>query len=294
MCMFNWRVKYVRQTRILVAKTRHGRQLTIYENSVKGYKSNTKNNAMILPFPKITDEEVELIDLSEHKHLFSKLLQCFPPKRSEKASNKSSKGDSSSECDEEELEVHEVGAYNVSMAYSLKDLKRAKKDVFKLSPHLGELLKDKYSGNWGFVLCIFDPTKEVEAHPIGYVHDLLDPNHLFVPTRHEHGVGDGSNNEESDETSDETSDEDAEPLYSFDHEIYSLNTTSMKSVLSKGAGNASKYPEKCEKVLYIKPLKKHLPKWNDSAVLRRLALKGKYVNQDVILDLPTENALVVV
>jgi len=103
------------------------------------------------------------------------------------------------------LEVHQVGAYVVSIAKNVDDLRRIDPTVFKVSDTIDQLFRKHYATGFGFIICSFDPSQGVKGHPIGYVHDLLPDGSLFVPCRHEHGHG-----EQATET--------------FSHEIYSLNT----------------------------------------------------------------------
>jgi len=99
-----------------------------------------------------------------------------------------------------------VGNYFISLAESLDDLDRIDPEVFKVSPNIKDLFSKHYALGFGFVICSFDPNKTMQAHPIGYVHDLMDGGKMFVPTRHQHT-------------------EDVKATEKFDHEIYSINTT---------------------------------------------------------------------
>lgn len=130
-------------TKILVGVTEDGnRQVVVYKNYVsvefekqgrrdakkleeklKAVSSREKNNAMILPFPCMSQEDdVQLLDLSANKNLFSDLKECFPfveapRKKSRSRSRSRSYG-------KDVLEVHRVGSYNVSVAKSIADLRR--------------------------------------------------------------------------------------------------------------------------------------------------------------------------
>eukprot|EP00494_Astrolonche_serrata_P013546 UN13668 len=101
------------------------------------------------------------------------------------------------------LEVITVGSYKCSIAPSIEDIKRANKDVFTLPANIENLLKKHYEGkSFSFFICKL--TKNGEQHPLGYVHNLLRKDTLFVPTRHDHGDKKGA---------------------VFDHYIYSADTT---------------------------------------------------------------------
>jgi len=128
----------------------------------------------------------------------------FFPKAAEEKRSRSSAVETQSNA-KDHLEVHAVGAYLISIAKSVEDLRRIDPSVFKVSDTIDVLFRQHYAEGFGFVICRFDATKGVQGHPIGYVHDPMPNGTLFVPCRHEHGHG-------TTETE------------NFSHEIYSLNT----------------------------------------------------------------------
>lgn len=223
MCIFAHPVYEVRETRIFVAATPSGRQITIYENFVGvggaahkkkaallGEKQGEEKalvlkNAMILPCPLKPGNEVRLLDLSKDGFEFQLLDQCFAK---HKRSTSNCGGPSCAAAMEEHdrrLPVHQVGAYNISIAKSIPDLRRIDATTFIVPTNIEELMAKYYSSGFAFVICAFDATRSLKAHPVGYVHDPISQRHLFVPCRHEHGHG-------------------SEDLEQFDHHVYSLCT----------------------------------------------------------------------
>jgi len=277
MCIFNKPIKEVSQTKILVSPTPDNRVLTVYENTVgvEGTvrtaadkkieelekKQAEKNaNAMILPAPLHTGNPIKLLDLSTG-FTFEDCHACFPkpaPTRMARSRGKKSAND-------EYLEVFTVGAYNVSIAENLDDLRRIDPSVFKVEPNVDQLLGEHYPKSFGFVICCFDSSKEIKPHPMGYICDVdYEDKSLFVPCRHEHGGGKG------------------DARAHFDHVIYSINTTnsSGKSVEEEIAALPDGIPpsKTVHEVFSDGPLKTHVPE--KISCFRRLLIKGMEKNQD--------------
>jgi len=232
-------VKEVRQTRILVSPLPNGRGLVIYENFVgidKGVRSDQQkiakleekhkaelqnSNAMILPAPLSSEEnEIGLLDLSKGKFDFKKCDDCFPVplKMTERRSKKAKLASSA-------LKVISLGAYNVSIAKNFADLSRIDTDVFKLDLRIANLLENHYAKGFGFVICIFDASKGIEPHPIGYTCDAQPDGSIFVPCRHEHGKGDEN--------------------VRFDHKIYSVNTLSLEANENNSGESVEEALQRC-------------------------------------------------
>lgn len=287
MCIFAKEVKQVSHTRILVAPTSNGRQLTIYENAVtktRLKKGQHGGNAMILPCPSFNGSKVELVDLSKHPNLFNNLDKLFPKLKHNKpaySGNAKAKSKASDEEAEEELEVHNVGAYVVSIVPSIRDIIRLNKDVFTISISVEELLHRKYDTNFAFIICAFDITKGIDPHPIGYVHDALSPTELFVPCKHEHGDGDTKTEH-------------------FDHTLFSIGTIPHEfggrtpeeertyleeQAKNKGSGYYVQNPSSVISDLLptITPLTTILKL--ETPIIRRLELRGKYPNDDLVFRL---------
>jgi len=172
---------------------------------------------------------------------------------------------------EAKLEVVKVGSYSCSVAENLADIRRVDESVFKLTPNFDKLLAKYYAERFGFVICQLQT--DGKQHPIGYVHDMVTPGELFVPTRHQHGNG----GEETDAH--------------WDHKIYSLNTD------SKGAGRTPEEEFAYLKMMqyafaYEEPTLKVDEKFLERMVIplapmqciRRLTYEGTYTNRDVVLE----------
>jgi hypothetical protein len=305
MCIFARLVSQVGATRIFVAPAKQQRQITVYENRVGGTevweadgirttakaaassssasKAKAKKggekqplNAMILPCPLRAGSEVQLIDLSLHRDLFSKLDECFPRPRTKSASKGVRKSVDDNEEDEDEpLEVHVVGGYSVSVAPTLRDLRRVDAKTFAIAEGVEALLTERYAEGFGFVICAFDPAKDIEPHPIGYVHDRLEPMKLFVPCVHEHGHG-------------------TKRKEHFDHSIFSID------VIKGESSEAGEVPEE----LAIKYNHRHFESKvegtlarcqpiasllaatpNARTMLRRRVIKGLHANEDLVFEL---------
>jgi hypothetical protein len=165
-------VRSVSNTRIFVGRD-DTRQLTIYEMAVQ---LATPGNAMILPAPAATADQVGLIDMSEAADFFDDIDKVFEPLT---LGTKSRSIDTNSF-----LEVHEVGSYLVSIASSLDDLDRVNPAVFTLSPEALATLAD-YTDGFAFVVAQL--RESGNFHPLAYTHPTPPQGHLFIPTRHEHG-----------------------------------------------------------------------------------------------------------
>jgi hypothetical protein len=271
MCIFNEPVEKVSGTKILVFRTTNGRQITIYENAVTSLpnlpgETKSANNAMILPAPfkDTPGNNVEFLDLKTTPTFFEDLNHCFPePPMSRGMLN-------SFDCDDEGdktnfLQVHAVGAYNMSFARNLADLDRIDPKFFKVSALVAPILAASYKHDFGFVICAFDSKKNIEPHPIGFIHDTFKDGKLFVPTKHEHGSGGKKD------------------LAHFDHKIFSINTD------AETAGSSPqelfvKYERRpyknAKSFLGSTLLSKFLPvAWT----IRRLIIEEDAQNEDVIL-----------
>lgn len=216
MCCFNRPIQMVAATRILVAPTKDGRQVTVYENKVGDSApppllapspppppAEEDQNAMVLPAPLKPNATLRLLDFSQDSFSFTDLDDWFPkiysPVRSAMARGALMQMNSAY------LEVESVGNYLISVAHSLDDLDRIDPSVFQVSPQLKELFSEHYAEGFGFVICTFNPKKPMKAHPIGYIHDFEPNGKMFVPTRHLHDL-------KPHETE------------KFDHLLFSLNT----------------------------------------------------------------------
>jgi len=311
MCCFNRPVEHVGATRILVSTSKDGsRQITVYENVIgkpkkkegtkgmyrdadgkvrvgapppelvaqreaerKAKEAENAKNAMILPAPLKAGQKIEVLDLSKDKFSFERISKWFPKIANPRA-QKFLKKERKSASSQGKLDVLAVGNYFISLAETLDDLDRIDPEVFKVSPNIKDLFSKHYSKGFGFVVCSFDPNKSMKAHPLGYVHDLMDGGKMFVPTRHQH----------TEEVKDEED---------FDHEIYSINTSE-----EGGAGMSVEDVEKKNAVVFEKPFAPNLstpekmtavlasevlsPMFPVIHSLRQRRLKGNFKNDDFV------------
>ncbi len=256
MCLFNDDVPDPSDTLIFVSTTRDRRQLTIYQNTITAsdkYEKSSNTPAMILPFPIKSSKPVILIDLSDNANILNSLNDLFA-KKVLKNSGDEWWDNVSAESDSDNLEIYEIGAYNISIAYSLNDLQRYDHNVFTLNPNLNEILVSNYSTDFGFLICAFNPKKAIDGHPIAYIHDLR-PDGYFVPTRHYHGESGHSNK-----------------TAEFDHCIFTVNSQ---------IGVEPRNQIAASKIINVPVLKNYLPK---DMIIKREILRGEYVNEDLIYD----------
>jgi hypothetical protein len=192
MCIMAMPVRSVSNTRIFIG-TDGTRQLTIYEMAVElaarrqaANSTVAPGNAMILPAPAESPEDIELIDMTKDKGFFDGLDRIFANPRGMR-SRSLSKGMSDS------LKVHQVGSYSVSIADTLNDLDRLNPEVFTLSPAAKQALGPNYSRINGpkHVFIVATLRESGKFHPLAYTHPNPADGRLFVPTRHEHGDGEG-------------------------------------------------------------------------------------------------------
>jgi len=285
MCIFIKPVREVKETRILVSPTKKNRVLVIYENYVgidkgTGKANNSKiteleakqqnertSNAMILPAPLSAEtNEINLFDLSKGKFDFKNCEKCFPVVKKLMQPQQQSRHCKSSQMS---IPVVSVGAYNVSIAKSINDLSMIDNSVFKLPENVAELLSTHYSKGFGFVVCIFDSSKGIDPHPMGYECDRDQNDGMFVPCLHEHGKGD----------------EDAH----FDHKIYSVNSGHMAG---ESVDECNESASKLDKKLWTVKKAELTPEslFEDGLFsetigeihsFRRLIMKGKFPNKDL-------------
>ena len=302
MCIFNTPVVEVKGTKIFVATTKRGRQVTCYRNYVsvdsrlKQEQLPSKKTAdsqkeptpaMILPFPAAAgSKKVKLLDLSKNKQVFTKLKNCFPSVQvthSEKSRSNQRKSSKRS------LRVHSVGAYHVSVAASLRELRRIDRSVFVVADKVDVLLEKHYGQGFGFMIAAFNPDSPLEKHPLGYVHDLSSDGTLFVPTQHYHSHDQNTGSRRVGESSTAALKE--EETY-WDHEIYSLGasgTDAGETVAEMSArlkeslhpNRETLVPPKCEvkQVLSTLPVKSI----RCCGELRLLRKVGNHANCDTLL-----------
>jgi len=177
MCIVSQPVKEVDSTKILVAlSSDKTRQMIVYGNRVD---NEIATNAMILPVP--NPQTIKFHDLSKHKNIFKDLDSAFYHVTTNSFDGALSYSTNSMNM----LKVFDVGSYQVSMANTVDDILRINKQVFDLSAGCYELLKSQYTSNFGFIVC---KLKQGNAtyHPLGYSHQVINQQKLFIPTKHYH------------------------------------------------------------------------------------------------------------
>src|SRR6185437_4021135 len=100
--------------------------------------------SLATPFPPSPSQS----SLIPPRFAFSSFDRCFPvlvERQEEKA-----KSLSLNRAAHGKLEVHEVGAYKISVAPTLADLRRIDRDVFVIAPNIEQLMTAQYSAGYGF------------------------------------------------------------------------------------------------------------------------------------------------
>jgi len=212
MCIFSGDVSEVSGTQILVSKvypakivntvgrdgrTRrfkkpHGKQLqmTVYSNIVQLSRTpfdshGRPNTAMILPFPIRPGRKnrVVLLNMENYGGIFDDMKSLFPSMKM------STNGSYTLENDSDTLKVYNIGSYQSSIVPNFESIDKIENSVFNLAPEVKEILREYYSRNYGFIVCILK--NNARFHPFAYVHELRSDEKLFVPTRHFHGADTG-------------------------------------------------------------------------------------------------------
>lgn len=177
MCIFVGRVLRVAKTRILIAPTTNGGQLTVYENTVE----STSKNAMILPVP--TGKPIVFADMSKFNDNIWEHCELYFPQKT--AMTFGGGFGMASFQSKEPLPVERVGGYSCSVVPDLEAFARISRETFTLPHNIEDILRKNYGTGFSFIVCIFD--HNVAAHPIAYLSDRLPNGQCFIPTRHAHG-----------------------------------------------------------------------------------------------------------
>lgn len=270
MCIFVGETK-VTNTCILIGTMEGGdRQFVVYKNN----SETDKANAMILPFPidgVKSKGAIKFYNFENYPKIFDKLDELFPM-----YSLTRSYGINKSMIKSHNA-IIKVGGYDVSVAYSIKEVK-ALRTYFKLPKNVEELLESSYGKNFGFVICRFDPKTPTKKHPISYSYLIGKDSGLHIPTMHEHGDGNAY----------------------WDHKIYVLtksltpmdtftdkvlyNYTSIRSYneeLKESGEDKYYYFEVARRSASI--LKKMPMKVDAPDDIKQLGLKGKIPNGDLVI-----------
>jgi hypothetical protein len=168
----------VSNTKILVAPNiSKTRQLVIYSNQINNI---SKSNVMIIPVP--LPQTVQFINLSGYKNIFEDCSHCFYSQFKSYGLNLSTNSINTRD-DSKQLEVFNVGNYQVSLAMNLEQLTKINEQVFNISNGLQEILQMfYYQPYWGFIIVKLD-VGLISYHPFAYSHNIID-NKIYIPTRH--------------------------------------------------------------------------------------------------------------
>jgi hypothetical protein len=255
MCIFNGKVIRVSNTQILVTYSTDGkRQLTVYSNKV----NTADGNAMILPVPHAAS--VQFHDLSGYPTLFEDCDDCFSSvvRRSLQAAGW---GMTDSYNSRNLLRVHDVGSYRASIVPSFDDFDRLDASVFTLSPAIGDVLRQTYGSEFGYIVCMLRGGNHT-YHPFAYSHNVLGST-LFVPTLHEHGHVTGDVGFQA-----------AASEPDWDHTIYSFGT-------DQRWHDRRSWTQKLESALSMDKL----PTGFDYRIdrMNRMSITGNYPNKDLYM-----------
>lgn len=241
-------------TKILVARTRAGRQVTVFQTMIPAfrYKEPTfaddtcpPTPAVIVPLPnrgpglKMTNET----SLNELYELFPQYYDPFTEPKNQ--------------------EIPAVGEFaaKVALVDSLEALQKL--EGFVLSEGASSILQERYPEDFGFLVCPFKPKRGVKPRPIAVIHDLMcrfaeNLSGLYVPLYNYLGHADES----------------TEPVTELmDHAIFTINACPFA-----GAGILCKGKNKKIKTI-LSSLEDILPR---KISLRRLELRAEHENEDLI------------
>lgn len=172
MCCFTGKVEEVKNTRIFARLRTDGRQVLIYQMSVKA----PQDLAMVLPIPvkKGSGENaVRFSDFSNYETVFKDLENCFPTWGFSVAPSNSSRG---------ALSVVSVGAYDASFVPTIADFSRLD-ERFRLLEGVWEKLPGY--ADFGFAVFKLKPGN-VEVHPMAFSFPTALAGTVFFPTLHIH------------------------------------------------------------------------------------------------------------
>jgi len=175
MCIFTGKVEEVKNTRIFARLRTDGRQLLIYQMSVK----MNKDLAMVLPIPVKAgsgENAVKFFDFSKYENVFDDLWDCFPTwsySSGPAAPALTSRGT---------LPVVSVGAYHASYVPKISDFSRL--DARFQMPE-GVWRKLPGYADFGFAVFKLKPGN-AQVHPMAFSFPTALAGTLFFPTLHIH------------------------------------------------------------------------------------------------------------
>lgn len=193
MCCFSQPVDEVANTRIFVRKRAGGpEQAVVYAMKL----SAQDDLAMVLPVPVpagSAEDAVEFVSLEGYADLFEDLEAGFPQPKSRGLETLGLDN-----APDQQLAVHQVGAYEASFVPSRGDFGRLD-PRFRVPEAAWDALP--HVADWGFVVFKLRKGTNQEVHPMAFWFPARNPRRLFFPTVHVH---DGT----------------APPRARFDHTLY--------------------------------------------------------------------------
>lgn len=185
MCIFVGPVKEVCRTRIFLAPTTTGRQLTVYQCGVDlPWHSNRSVMVLAVPNPGEQVDQIHLINTSGVHDFFDRLANLVW----EHSKNKSLGSLQSAKAT---LPVHKMGLYDVSVVANSVDLPRLHRSL-QIPEVLQQELERAYPHGDGWSFLAATITRSGKLHPLAYTHPgfgSADSARLFAPTRHFHDHG---------------------------------------------------------------------------------------------------------
>ncbi|MDP1590528.1 MAG: hypothetical protein Q8M07_22435 [Prosthecobacter sp.] len=172
MCCFTGKVEEVKNTRIFARLRTDGRQVLIYQMSVKA----PQDLAMVLPIPikkGAGEKTVKFFDFSKYEGVFRDLELCFPTWSFSVDQVNSSRG---------ALSVVSVGAYDASFVPTITDFSRLDAR-FRLPEDVWVKLPGY--ADFGFAVFKLKPGN-TQVHPMAFSFPTAQAGTVFFPTLHIH------------------------------------------------------------------------------------------------------------
>lgn len=170
---------HLSKTRILSLPIEEGRHFIAYSNMVTNLSG--KPNSMILPIPgKLKKEWFH--NTEKYNTFMNDIVEYLTPK------TRGTKGLKLSA--DASFDSFKLGMYYVGIAETFDGI-QAFIETLKPEEHpaLTESLSTffrEYYKNWGFVVCVFDAAKRMEAQPIAFEYEPFDYSVVFFPTMDAH------------------------------------------------------------------------------------------------------------
>lgn len=272
MCMFTDIVRDVKDTNIFACRlitNSNPKQLTVYTNSVE----LKEPVAMILPCPNRTGDpdEITVFDSSKLDTSFFNLLNDhFTVRRQTRGMRSFTNG----YVEEDSIEVENIGNYKVSRVGNYSDFSRLQFKEFNLSPGFQSVLKQFYSTNYSFIVCIIQ-NSVLKPHPIVYTSPMYN-DQIFIPTRHYHG--------------------ELETTPDWDHDIYYISDKDSKINVSKENIHVKLNEDKLlrqystllrdlkQKLQYGAGIPANIYSTEDSNIYKLTIKKGLSWNEDILVN----------